>query len=249
MPALDLYYINKQLQEIINENYLGQSKSDSSNHRSNLRYVILDMPYYMFNYDLSMNRVHMINQLILADYFDDYHNFTTKANEKVLKQFSLWKEMIYDGIKYNSSYCYNDHIVRNGSITEEMKNACKNKISHVYSKPHPNTINENEKIFVNMMKLIKFFDKDIKVIILIMPQSKYEYMYHQKLIDSMAKDFHSVVSYICERMKINYEILDLYKEYFGKDEMFLDLIHLNSKGAKIFSNRLESLLKNSIYEK
>lgn len=240
-PAMDLFFINKQLQEVINENYLG--KSDGA-YRSNLKYIILEFPYYYFNYDMSRNKTHMRRQMILADYFGDTHNFgETVEDQKIIVQYYVWKEMFYDRLKYNSSYCYSDHILRNGNITQDMINTAKTSISHVWDKEHKETIEENIDIFNNMIKLINNFDKKIKIIILVMPQSKYDSLFHFDEVEKTRHYFLTTINEIMSKYDNPYFVWDLYKDYFEKENLFLDCIHLNSAGADFFSTQLEEKLK------
>ena len=247
-PAMDLYYINKQLQEILNENYTGFPDRTNS-FRSMLKYIVLEMPYYMFNYDLSQNKVHMRKQLILADYFCDYHNYDIIDNEnrKYLEQFTLWKDMFFERLKYNDSYCYFDHIVRHGSITEEMKKKCKDEISHVWTKRHEETIRENRYVFSKIVKLIHDFDSNIKLIVLVMPQSKYEYANHAEKIEQTKIEFESTITDIMDQYNMKYYYFDFFKHFFDEDKMFLDLIHLNSHGADVFSKMFDQILEKDVY--
>lgn len=248
MPAMDLFYMNKQLQEVLNENYLGKAEKNFTSV-SGLKYIILEMPYYMFNYDLSQNKVHIRKQMILADYFQDYHHFdkTDQENLKILEQFNLWKDMFYQGERYNESYCYFDHIVRNGNISDEMKERSKGIISHVWAKRHEQTIEENIEIFGRMIKCINDFDSNIKIVILVMPQSKYEYISHKELIEDTKHEFEAIIQRAMQQYNVSYHYCDYFKEYFDNDEYMLDLIHLNGLGADHFSRKFDELLKKEVY--
>lgn len=243
LPALDLYYIEKQLNEVLNENYF----KNKLKHEDCLKCIVLEMPYYYFNYDLSMNKAHMRRQLVIADYFDDFHNYGNQKEERdIISEYYIWKELFYKRMRCTEQFCLYDRLDRKGCITETMKTEVENNLSHVWRSEHIETIRENINIFNRILSKIEWFDKSIKIVINVMPQSKYLEEYHPKEIDSTRCFFYNVVQEYSERIQNDVYLWDDFDLYYENDSMFLDCIHLNSMGAISYTDYLSNMIKEIV---
>ena len=76
----------------------------------------------------------------------------------------------------------------------------KSKLSHVWTVEHEKTVYENIELFEEIVKIINNFDSGIKIIICIMPQSKYLEKFHKNYI-SPATFFPSIP--LCTQKRIH----------------------------------------------
>lgn len=239
-PSLDMFYINKQLKNAIHR------ETDVVNGRSDsIQYIVFDFPYYIFNYDLSLCKTPMRRQMIIADFFNDFHHFGNTDEElQMIEEFKVWKYMFYESLK-PKKFIYNDFVAKHGQITEEMIDELKNNISHVWAVKREKTIQENIELFEEIVRIINDFNAKIKIIICVIPQSMYLEKYHQECITEKEAFFISTVSRVLNKYSNPFYVWDYFREFYDNDELFRDCIHLNAGGGKafseIFSKRLEEI--------
>ncbi len=230
-PALDMFYVNKQI-----KNAISRETDVVSPRNDAIKYIVFDFPYYFFNYDLSLSKTIMRQQLIIADYFNAFHNFGNNNEElRIIEEFKVWKSMFYESLR-PKKFIYND-VGKYGEITDEMIDEQKSKISHVWTVEHEKTVYENIELFEEIVKIINNFDSGIKIIICIMPQSKYLEKFHKNYISKKRDFFISIVNRILGKYSNPFYIWDYFREFYDNDELFRDCIHLNPRGGRIFSDK------------
>lgn len=234
-PGMDLHYHCQVLKKLM---FPSPSKNEFPNR------IILELPYYIFNFDLSMTKKNKIRMFNLYEDFCDWHNFGQKKEDfELLNEYQLFTNLFRDKKERNRTAVSNNievWPVKYMDVTKITEESFKNL--KMWTKLYPSTINENKRIFYNILEQILSWNPSIKIYILVMPHSKYEYEYCKELIEKMKKIFYSIMK---EGKHItNYKIFDCYKLYFEHDEYFLDIEHLNTLGGIEFSKYLNNILEN-----
>ena len=84
------------------------------------------------------------------------------------------------------------------------------------------------KEFEEMLKEIKQYNANMKIQVVVMPQSPIFIEMNKKAIDNMKNIFYQNLLPLCEKYSV--EMFDFFEEYFHNQEFFFDYCHLNSKG-------------------
>lgn len=216
----DIYYDYNIVKYIIENN---QEKA------KDLKYIIIGLSYYSFQYDMSLSA--MKNKVILYyEVLKREHHF--REVENVYSEYEINKN-IADKIFYkkeNGSYIIKwdipvfeniQHKELIGKVQAEMD--CK--------KNYPKTVEENKEIFRKYLKLLK--ESNIKPILVVFPASKY---YVRHFSERMEKEFNSIVAKF--REDFDFQYIDYFRSDLFINEDFSDISHLNPKGAEKFTNIL-----------
>lgn len=247
LPSQDLYYSLKTVYKLWKDN-------------PNIKNVVLCYGYYIFYSDLSMAQNSLEQQRISIVYepiFNDVHNAVLlPPNPSVLPQsriFDVQKcadafigaESVkpYFG-KNNPRSQYAVRLWQDSSKDwaqlneEEKEEAGKNRaIRHNGSIKHVNTLRENIILFREFVTFC--MQKQIQMLMVVTPASKYYGMYLDPLYKETYYD-------VLNEMEGTINLLDLFTDESFYDEDFLDMDHLNAKGAKKMTYMiLETLRKMS----
>lgn len=185
------------------------------------------MPYYWFNYDMSMSEYQFESGQIFAFRgFQDFHNAVKTDSLLIndyLVSFELFGEKLWENIVWKKEIPIN-----NSYINLETKQCLPN----IWKKIYDNTIQENLYIFSDMLKLFK------RRIVIVPPIAK-------ECIDE--NDLHCFYSmknlfYSCMESFTNVELYDCSEDI--KDmNCFYDYEHLNEFGRKEFSRIVNDILE------
>lgn len=222
----DLYYNYKVFEHILN-NYERLNQT--------LKYVIIGLSYYSFQYDLSKSSICKR----VGRYYDvlgDMHNFNpihyyvldNYNDENVYVQMKIEDE-IYSKIKKN---ILKVHVGREEEIFKLSDFAGKVSAEEDAHKDYPETVVENKKIFDDYLKLIK--SKNIKPIIIVAPSSQY---YCKHFPKTMKEDFYSIINEFKD--KYYFQFLDYFDCNLFDDKDFWHVSHLNENGGQKFTEILE----------
>lgn len=189
---------------------------------STLKYMIIGMSYYSFEYDLSKSNgawqllryypyIHTLHNLINSDYYEEYNIHMLKELEN--NQFSneIFKA---DADTYELNF-------------EEGKNLAKMD----FNKNYPVTVFENKKILAHYLKYLE--DRNIKPIIVIVPVTKY-YAKHCPI--GIKEKFYRNLDEILGSRDI--QVLDYFDQLEYTDDFFYHVTHLNKRGAEKFTEKL-----------
>lgn len=189
---------------------------------SSLKYLIIGLCYYSFEYDLSKSGsawqmmryypyINSLHNLISDQYYDDYYNQC---------MIDLQSLSIPQGIiKYN---------LRNFDINDlEGEKTAKAD----YNKNYPATVFENKRILKEYIQFIE--EKQIKPIFVIMPVTKYYSAYSPLSIKQ--KFYNNLYEVLGDR---KYQILDYFDKLEYPDSYYYHVNHLNRHGAVAFTNKL-----------
>lgn len=219
LSSQDLYYDYKIL-----EYFMRMEKV-----KNNIKYVILNLAYYSFDFDLSRTleriRTHRYYPII-----KDTHNYKDQLLIKLLNKIYNLRWTNEDYVKINN---YKKNIVM-GNDKDTIQKGKKYAIYH--SKMNNEEVRkENLEIFEKILELLK--QNNISPLILISPVSKNYYEHYDK---KRIEEFYSNINVYIKRDNI--KIVDLFdSELFGNSD-FWDDSHLNSKGAIKLTKLIEKEL-------
>jgi hypothetical protein len=219
----DLYYDYKIVDHIITK--FGAK---------NIKYGIIGLCYYSFQYDLSLSS--MCDKVSL--YFsvlNDFHNYN--FYEDLFAEFELNNNFAKKLIRKNE----NDIFEIIGNQKSLLKNndldGIGKKQAYIDSnKNYPQTVTENTAIFKKYLQLLK--DNHIKPIVVVFPASKYYTKYFSKIIEN---EFFSIINNVSKDYSFQY--IDYFRSELFVDDDFADVSHLNSKGAEKFTNILNQIIE------
>lgn len=191
---------------------------------SSLKYVIISLAYYSFDYDLSKSneaaRTHRYYECLGTT-----HNYLKSLDIDIIH--SLYK-------KTNYKKEYYDMTVAKANTKMYDKNAENQEYiaKHHAAMNHPITVMENKKIFEEYLELLK--SKNIKPIVVVCPTSKYHHTYFE---DGLLKSrFYNILNEF--KKYYNFQILDYFNSDLFEDNDFWDYSHLNKNGAEKFTKLL-----------
>jgi hypothetical protein len=192
-------------------------------HLSSLKYVIIGLNYYSFEYDLSKSSGSW-QMLRYYPYICSMHNLISSQYQE---------EYFVKGIKDLESIRIPKGIfnydLRNFELNDlEGENAAKAD----FNKYHPATVFENKRMLEDYMKLL--LDNKIKPIFVIMPVTKY---YSKYCSASIKKKFYDNLNEVIEN-NTNIQVLDYFDKMNYPDSYYYHINHMNKRGAVAFTEQL-----------
>ncbi|MFR1908479.1 MAG: chemotaxis protein [Clostridium neonatale] len=200
----------------------------------NLKYVIIGLNYYSFEYDMSCSAMkdkvlsyynvigekhHLYN---IKEYLDDVN-----VNRKIALEILNLKQSGYPVVDWKVNKLYDlsektyDINDKNGKEQAELDG----------NKNYPETVKENIEILKKYLTLLN--NNNIKAIIVVCPTSKYYFKYYpQRLKD----EFNTIIEMIKKEYKFQY--MNYFESDLFDDKDFYDVSHLNSDGANKFTKIL-----------
>lgn len=205
------------------------------NHKlRNVKYNIIGLCYYSFQYDMSLSA--MKDKCCL--YYDliglTHHN----ANAKELSLDNDINKNIADKIfkkKNNGEYDLEFRSMK--PIVQKSKEELGyEQALRDCNKNYPKTVEENIEILKEYLFLLK--ENNIEPIIVIFPASKYYTKYFSERIEN---EFRSIINEIGKLYDFQY--IDYFRSELFTDDDFVDVSHLNGDGAEKFTKILNNLIK------
>lgn len=229
-PGMDLHYHLSCIKDLIGNEVLKPSR------------IILELPYYIFNYDLSLTKKNKVRMFSLYEDFDDWHNFGKQENdENYLFQYRMFERLFREKRK-RCSGVYSNNIevypVKYLNVSEIGMDSFHN--FHMWSDIHEETIKENRKLLRDLIQIVAEWDSNIEMIVLVMPHSKYEEIYYADDVMNM-KDIYYDFFAKCDYCKV----VDCFHLFDNHDEYFMDVEHLNTNGGIEFTKILQSIMKSA----
>ncbi len=230
------FYFHKQ-----NIEYLADKKSNSIR---NVSYIVFDLPYYCFNWDLSKAKKTIRNRFSLLEPFNDYHNYGTNTLEKwYIKEYKILKQMFYKKLQVNKSSFSNNFEPRIFVDFDEQKDHF-SSLEHVWTSIHQDTIHENIYIFRKILDLLNTLNPRIKICIVIFPMYLEFLEENKQDINNMKRIFYNIINDF--KKNFNIQIIDCF-EMFQDKTLYFDVHHLNSYGGYKISTFLESEFQKNLY--
>ncbi|OXS77032.1 hypothetical protein B1B04_01115 [Lysinibacillus sp. KCTC 33748] len=202
------------------------------NRVDNLKYILLGVSYFSFSYDLSKS----INSYLTPRYYgltktmrsyqvqDEYFKFRNIAELALDYEQDVNKAQL----KYQNNKYY--EVISNKDKQEGKRTALRHS-----SKSYPLTIDENKAIFNQILKLCE--SHGVLPIVVVFPVTSY---YFDFLTKGFEQKFLDLISEYQKEYKFLY--LDYLKDTNFKDDDFWDATHLNFKGAKKLTEKLNEVL-------
>lgn len=231
-PAFDLFYHRLTIESVF------QTKIKLEN----IRYIILELPYYIFNFDLSLCGSGLFqSSMNYIFHWQNWHHFTEKEeNREFIEGFPIFQDMFLRDSRGNSSMVENRRTMTDYQFTE--KDIKEHVVSHTIKKYHDATVEENQFIFQDILKMIGEKLPGVKLLILICPQPS--------VIRKLYEEYPAQKQVFEEEMKStkamypNLAILDEQALFTNHDEYFSDTYgHLNRKGCDVLTRYLDKILK------
>lgn len=196
----------------------------------NAKKIFLEIPYYIFDYDLSRHSSFVKTKLIYFYRLNNYHNF---MNTICIKQFSLFYSLFID--RGNGAESLQK------SVSKKSSSVLKNRFYHlvdmirirkkcdsVWKKEYESTALENKaflKSFVNICKA-----RGIELVVFVCPYNPIFRKSFNKTVNAKKNRFYNIINEL--------EIKNVYDffESINDHNLFLDHCHLNNQGASIFTD-------------
>lgn len=197
----------------------------------NIKYCIIGLSYYSFQYDLSLsNMKSRVNGYY--EFFKDYHNaYDIKENRSDINK-KIGSLII--NFKSNQEITFEKPLILfENSVNKEETG--RRVAESDCNKSYPRTVEENKIIFKDYIEFLK--QKNIEPIVLIFPASKYYTKYFSNRIE---EEFIKIINGF--RSEYNFKYIDFFRSELFQDKDFGDISHLNIYGAKKFTTMLNGLI-------
>ena len=235
LPSLDLFLQFKSFQKIC---------SQYGNCFSDVKDVVIELPYYIFNYDLSRFGSFVLSKLNYFKYVGDYHHYGETPEQKgLIRQFELFiklftKEKVLGGkIVQQSIILRSFYFV--SFVAKTQWQAIKNE-DKVWTKVHEETIEENKTNWRLLINVVRKFCPQAKVKVMVMPFNPLFRWFHKSEILYMKGLFYDIM-----KMTPDIKVVDNFNMYCNMF-LFEDHCHLNRRGAKKYTKSLKKMMiKNS----
>lgn len=220
------------------------------NHKellTSVKYVVLDLPYYIFNWDITSTS-QIFYRMAYFDKFDDYRKFgESPAGQKYITNYRTLEKMFAERFEPDKNI-YSNNYFENGQMLKKANDDTYFAASGIWYKRYENTIQENQVIFQEFISLIKQINPDIKIAVVTYPYCQKFLEVNKEYISNLQKEFYQIINSTdgCENIKI----FDFIKEtkYKFDDTCFRDATHFNGKGAELFSHILNKKFINELYD-
>lgn len=218
LSAQDIYYdflIFKYLYELENFN-------------KSLKYVIINLAYYSFDYDMtstiSKYRIHRY-----LNFINKYHNNNDKIGLHLTNLFYQKKNTSKHYIEMNK--LKERTILNPNNFSGEYEADRNSKMNY------ESTRKENKEILLSYLLFLK--ERNIKPIIVICPTSKYYSKYFKNNIQK--NKFYSIINSL--KKEVDFQILDYFDCESFNDNDFWDYGHLNRNGSEKFTDIINENIK------
>ena len=218
-PSMDLFLQNN----IVNLLY------SRTSHRQ-IKRVFLELPYYIFNYDLSMFKPFVFTKFNYFVEVGKFHHLADKDDLDVyIRQYELFTNMFHrietpNVRKINILFKAFKYFKYKAKVTYDVIT----NNDAVWNRLFIQAISENKKYFLDFISQVKSFYPDAEISIIVMPFNPLFRLTHYKRIQRMRNIFYDIVSLA------NVKVMDdfaLYNNLF----LFDDHCHLSKRGAKKYT--------------
>lgn len=215
-----------------------------------LKYVILGLSYYSFQYDLSKTQSSFgkFRSNIYFPFYNTMHNYSERIESiQFYEEFKKnggeifldnYERIIYEMTRSNVECNWHKMInstFNSEKLTKEEADYEINEITNNGNKNYPMTVLENREIFKKYLDLLKA--NNIKPFIVICPVTNFYRKYFSKTI---RKEFYGIIENFKKEYK--FEVFDFYESKEFSDEDFYNPSHLNITGAEKFTKMINDLI-------
>ena len=231
----DLYYNYLKVKDVIN-----------SGEFSNLKYCIIGLTPYSFQYDLSLTESEFGKKRpnIYYSFYKDYHNyknkeglfcdnFKIKANKVLTKHY---KTALMKSFRYDFEKKWNRMIESKFNSKKLSRKDLENEVKRIKdegNKHYPITLNENYNILIQYIQLL--IENNIKPMIVICPVTDF---YKDNFSKCIYDEFLDLICSIQCKFNSELQVLNYYGSNSFEESYFYDSSHLNIYGAEKFTRLL-----------
>ena len=221
----DIYYSYGILKKVLKES-------------NNIHTVILDLPYYFMNYNMSKTKNMKVRGNLYINLLQDSHEYAhVKFNDSMYKNFkSIFNENEI-GLKVKSSLI--GKYRREFKIEKELSDSENIKYNPNYEKYYNRSFKKTQK--ENVEILTKFISlcvrNSIKLIITVSPSLMRE---HREEVKVAKLEFYKIIEQCKKEYK--FEFIDFFSDQTFILKDFKDYTHLNYEGSKKISNKIRGIL-------
>ena len=194
-PSMDLFCQEKIVHKLISEHHESVA---------NARMFVFELPYYIFNFDLSRFRQFVVNRLYYFQSFSDYHHFGEKdGDQELITHFENFVN-VFDRDKRSDKFTLNkdsDSETENGIIPKAKRLAHeilrKREIRHfkddVWFKDFDATQRENTQLWNSIITQIREVNHEAEIIVLVCPFDPMFRKLYSKQIEKKKRQFYNLV--------------------------------------------------------
>jgi hypothetical protein len=249
LPSQDLYYDQLIVKDILESGV-------------KLKYYILGLAYYSFDWDLSLAKQES-SRIINTYYpvFKDSHNLKLDPHPSISQGISAIKESInpiillifgegiyeefieellhvnltpeFDEQLWNSGTYLRTPIVEIDPTTRRILG--KERAGFHNKLNYPSSRLENKEILSNILKILQ--NNGVKPIVTIFPTTKY---YYENFSSETKNTFYSIINELSKEH--NFQVIDLFTSDKFEDTDFVDWDHLNKQGASKMTKMLNKMI-------
>ena len=231
---------------------------------TDLKNVIIDMfDYTYFNYDTSLSRNAITyffesGGILIAHHFDSNNNMTIDFNSVLNSieayhyrrvtgnQVLIWDKLIVPdifGAPLYKGYTTMPFLAnRTGKFIPNEDNAISFLNTSLIHKKHPETIKENETLFLSMLEYLYGLNPEMNIHLVLFPQHISSYKDGDHLMEQWKEYFYDKISeYKSMFHTISFHDFK-YCDISYDSNLFADIDHLNYEGAILFTQMLNKLI-------
>lgn len=234
-------------------NYIRANDLISNQKLKLLKYAILGLSYYSFQYDLSKTESSFgkFRSNIYYPFYNTMHNYKNRREsmqfydkfKKYSQELFLddYERIIYEMIRSNAEYNWNKMInstFNSNQLNEKELDYEINQVMNDANKNYPLTVMENKEIFKRYLDLL--VSNNVKPTIVICPVTNF---YRKYFSARLKQEFYGIIKEFQNKYK--FQIIDYYESQEFTDEDFYNSSHLNVHGAAKFTKILNNLISTN----
>lgn len=203
----------------------------------NTKYCILELPYYIFNWDRSRSRDAFMYMNVYS-ILGKYHHLDTREGG-LIKEYHTFEDM------FKRKKMYNDSVYNIGIYYEKLDKIADidfAEISHIWKMEYEDTIRENIEYFKELVSLLYGINRNMKIYVIVFPQNPRFYKLHKEMIDNAKDKFYKIMDNIILK---NVILLDYFEYYDKMEHYFSDHCHLNTSGRNAFTETIVHYIEES----
>jgi len=206
-----------------------------SDQLKSIHHVIIELPYYIFNFDLSNFGSFAYTKLNYFEIVDNYHHFGEKLQQKNhISQFKQFRQLFKNERIEKTSGKKESFVRKTAKKFYNMYRIASNK-DKVWRVAYPDTIQENKELWNELKKTLEKTCPNAKITVVIMPFNPIFRLFHAKNIKEMKSVFFESLG------TGEFEIVDHFA-CIKRNKYFDDHCHLNKTGSKKYMIKLKNSL-------
>lgn len=229
----DLYYDLMLLKKVL------------ADKQGSLKYCIICLAKYSFEYDLSLS-----SQCHILPYYyyrtHSIHNYKDATQKNQIDRIKFFENVLfidnhtnrfasnYRALSEQQLYQYNTRVFDSSYLDDDSKAELVAEIKKDFNKNYPLTVQENLQIFEEILELLT--ENQVKPIVVVGPTTEFyrEHINGNRII----ADFEKIISSF--QNKYGFQYFDYFISDLFKEADFIDYSHLNLKGAEKFTRLLDT---------